>query len=695
MIGHTLSYTVSNFEVNQTDSSWDIDIFVSSPCFSHSDHYQTPSTWDMASEPTPQQLITQSAQATADAIASALTARTASISLPVYDWDSQDAYDSFSIFCCTLENWLLLNHILPDSEDHLRYVFADLGSKSLEMHAQWMPTGSKEEQKVTKAKASAFLNRIQQGMTHNVNTHVCLGELEEIVAILGEDPQDLVAHIKTLMDCCEMINDEHHEHELHCHIICAYRHEGKLLGKLMAKPFKTPSNELADIAVNHFNIQDAREQVSHTSKPVDIICQDKRWMVHTSHNSNGHTPSAPSKDCPNCTQQHPAGRANCPACDSHCSKCDKMGHWGPKCHGGKPLQPRNASPPGSQQRKSRFPPRNHNNCLGWSNKTDTIDVSEDQSPQDEIALHYIQPNVTVQNTHPKEIMVGDVCAPQCKEAYTTIQLPASASRKGTASLYDKVNTRAGGNVLRLHVFQCLYPDHISPAGLPTGLDHVSMLMTHHLQWIPYTPIWCTPWAHHLTARLPWHSTLQGKLVLVHCKYPWSCHPASTLKWETGSHEDELCHHSHATWHTSCTCFHYSGHNQACYSPWNSQVHQVHWWLDQGVPGSVQGNWQIPWWIPDLTPSWCTSCDTCTQEMPHCLTSKGQGAPLQDGMPRCDHPCRWTNGLGILHYLHPEGKWQATSVPRSLEPQWGHLLWSSQDVNCGGSCSWVCTLLLLH
>ena len=41
----------------------------------------------MASEltPMPQQLITQPAQATADAIASVLTARTASISLPIYD----------------------------------------------------------------------------------------------------------------------------------------------------------------------------------------------------------------------------------------------------------------------------------------------------------------------------------------------------------------------------------------------------------------------------------------------------------------------------------------------------------------------------------------------------------------------------------------------------------------------------------
>ena len=114
----------------------------------------------MASEVTPQQLITQSAHATADAITSALTARTASISLPVYDWDSQDAYHSFSIFCHTLENWLLLNCILPDSKNHLRYVFAALGTKSLEMHAQWMPTGSKEEQKATKAKASASLDQM-------------------------------------------------------------------------------------------------------------------------------------------------------------------------------------------------------------------------------------------------------------------------------------------------------------------------------------------------------------------------------------------------------------------------------------------------------------------------------------------------------------------------------------------------------
>ena len=182
-------------------------------------------------------------------------ARTASNSLPIYDWDSKDTYHSFSIFWHALENWLLLNHITPDSKDHLQYVFAALGTKSLEMHAQWMPAGSEEEQRVTKAKASAFLNRIHQGMTHDVNTHVHLRELEDVVARLGENPQDLITCIKTLIDWCEMINDQHHEHELCCHIVHAYCHEGKLLGKPMAKPFKTPSSELADITVNHFAIQ--------------------------------------------------------------------------------------------------------------------------------------------------------------------------------------------------------------------------------------------------------------------------------------------------------------------------------------------------------------------------------------------------------------------------------------------------------
>ena len=114
----------------------------------------------------------------------------------------------------------------------------------------------------------------------------------------------------------------------------------------------------------------------------------------------------PSKDCLNCTRQHPAGRTNCPAQDSCYSKCNKIGHWGPNCHGGKPSQPKNAPPPrnapltGSQHGKSRCPPRSHNPHPGKGGKTNAIGVGEDHCPQDEITLYGIQANVTTLATAP-------------------------------------------------------------------------------------------------------------------------------------------------------------------------------------------------------------------------------------------------------------------------------------------------------
>ena len=174
----------------------------------------------------------------------------------------------------------------------------------------------------------------------------------------------------------------------------------------MAKSFKTTSSELTDITVNLCAIQHAQEQVFHSSKPVDTICLDKCQGAHTSCNGDGHTPPAPSRDSPNCIQQHPASIANCPTRNSSCSKCDTMGHWGPKCCGGKPPPPRsaplpkNAPPTGSQHGKSRCPPGSHSCHLGRGGKTDTIDVGEDHSPQDEIVLYGIQANATtIATTH--------------------------------------------------------------------------------------------------------------------------------------------------------------------------------------------------------------------------------------------------------------------------------------------------------
>ena len=49
-------------------------------------------------ELTPQQLIAQSAKATAEALTDALTSCSALIALLTYDWESKDAYQTFTLF---------------------------------------------------------------------------------------------------------------------------------------------------------------------------------------------------------------------------------------------------------------------------------------------------------------------------------------------------------------------------------------------------------------------------------------------------------------------------------------------------------------------------------------------------------------------------------------------------------------------
>ena len=152
--------------------------------------------------------------------------------------------------------------------------------------------------------------------------------------------------------------------------------------------------------------------------------------------------------------------------------------------------------------------------------------TEEAPPCNEVFIDVVDYG-TVGDAHPEEIVVDDVHAPWCNEAYTMVQLSASTSSEGTTSFCIKVDTGAGGNILPLHVFQHIYPNWISPDDLPTGLDHVSTRLTaNNESHIPLYGALHGP--HFLVARWPWHSTSQGKLLLVCYRHLWSCHPRSSI-----------------------------------------------------------------------------------------------------------------------------------------------------------------------
>ena len=78
--------------------------------------------------------------------------------------------------------------------------------------------------------------------------------------------------------------------------------------------------------------------------------------------------------------------------------------------------------------------------LWTGKKADMVQINTEEAPPcNEVFVNAVDCG-TVGDTHPEEIVVDDVCAPWCNEAYTTVQLPASASCKGTASLHVKVDT---------------------------------------------------------------------------------------------------------------------------------------------------------------------------------------------------------------------------------------------------------------
>ena len=153
-----------------------------------------------------------------------------------------------------------------------------------------------------------------------------------------------------------------------------------------------------------------------------------------------------------------------------CKGCSKKGHCRAKCC--------SSGTAGQQLTKSNGAEKAPcHQCCGKGKKADMVQVNTEEAfPCDELFVNMVNCG-TVGDTHPEEIVVDDIHIPWCNEAYTMVQLPASASSKGTASLCIKVNTGAGGNVLLLHSFQCLYPNWISPDGLSTGLDHVSTRLT--------------------------------------------------------------------------------------------------------------------------------------------------------------------------------------------------------------------------
>ena len=187
--------------------------------------------------------------------------------------------------------------------------------------------------------------------------------------------------------------------------------------------------------------------------------------VHHAHQTHDHKPLTSYTLCPNCTHQHPPGRHNCPAHDSACKGCGKKGHWQAKCQSCNTTSPQ----------ASHHPPCFKNHEKGREPQAAKA-KTEKKPPHKDLFIAAMNCG-PVGDMHPKEMIIDNISSQQCSEVYAVIKLPASASSKGTASVHVKIDTRSGGNILPLHLFQQLHPKQTSPDGLPIGLDPIWTKLT--------------------------------------------------------------------------------------------------------------------------------------------------------------------------------------------------------------------------
>ena len=122
-------------------------------------------------------------------------------------------------------------------------------------------------------------------------------------------------------------------------------------------------------------------------------------------------------------------------------KCHKIGHWQPKCRGGRPPPKIDDSQRGQHgTRRGTFPPRGRS---GHNKRTD-VDVGTDDIAQDEITMY----GITI-DEDPEGIIIRDITTGYSK-AFTNMTLPAPAGDKAhKTSIRVKVDTGVGGNILPL------------------------------------------------------------------------------------------------------------------------------------------------------------------------------------------------------------------------------------------------------
>ena len=137
-----------------------------------------------------------------------------------------------------------------------------------------------------------------------------------------------------------------------------------LISKLLAMKIEATTAEILAVSHTHMAIADNMNSMGLSTKAISAV----QKMTKKS--------SAHSNPCDNCTKHHTPGRKHCPAKDSTCHSCQKIGHWKQKCRKSNKAKDAHKKPRSQTQHQH-----------GGRKRADEVGVLEGDPAFDEVMIH--------------------------------------------------------------------------------------------------------------------------------------------------------------------------------------------------------------------------------------------------------------------------------------------------------------------
>ena len=187
--------------------------------------------------------------------------------------------------------------------------------------------------------------------------------MEEIRIKAGETPDELVERIRGLADRCNFPTGAEKERDIQFQMVHALSNTD-LIRKLLAMKIKATTAEMLAVCRTHIAIADNMSSMGLSTKAVSAV--QKMTKKPPTHGS----------PCGNCTKRHTPGRDHCPAKDSTCHSCQKIGHWKWKCRKSNKAKDAHKKPKSQPQWRH-----------GGRRRADEVGVSEGDPAFDEVIIH--------------------------------------------------------------------------------------------------------------------------------------------------------------------------------------------------------------------------------------------------------------------------------------------------------------------